>query len=63
MSAQTCQSGRHVIRDQRDRVANGACRLCHYQNVKKYEAEQRQLNRAAREVVERLLAEKQKGKK
>lgn len=32
----TCRSGEHVIRDQRDRAPNGACRACQARNARRY---------------------------
>lgn len=45
----TCRSGDHVIRDGRDRAANGGCRFCADRNSAKY-------RRTLRSARQRLAA-------
>lgn len=49
MSQHLCRSGDHVIRDHRDRAANGGCRGCQQRRQRVFMAECRAARRRLRE--------------
>jgi hypothetical protein len=51
-----CRSGRHVIRDPHDRVSNGACRRCAYENQAAYRHSCRDARRRLRAIEAALAA-------
>jgi hypothetical protein len=50
-----CRSGRHVIRDHRDRVTSGGCRACAYENQAVYRRNCRDARRRLA-AIEALIA-------